>query len=46
MDRLYRRNAEDDQRNRAMIFDDVSDSDSIDDGTACDGDSGGPTQGD
>jgi hypothetical protein len=46
MDRLYRKNAEDAERIRAMIFDDVSDADSIDDGSACDGDSGEPTEGD
>jgi len=46
MDRLYRRNAEDAERIRAMIFDDVSDADSIDDGSACDGDCGERTEGD
>jgi len=46
MDRLYRGNAEDAQRIRAMTFDDVSDADSIDDETTCDGDCGEPTEGD
>jgi hypothetical protein len=46
MDRLCRRNAEDAERIRAMIFDDVSDADSIDDGSACYGDSGEATEGD
>ena len=40
MDRLYRRNVEDAERIRAVIFDDVSDAESIDDRLACDGDSG------
>jgi hypothetical protein len=43
MDGLCHRNAKNAERVHAMIFYDVSDADSIDDGTACGGDSGEPT---
>ena len=47
MDRLYRSNAEGAERIRAMILcDDVSDVDSIDGGTECDGNYVEPREGD
>jgi len=47
VDRLYRSIAEDAERIRAIIVsDEVSDDDSIDDGTECDGNYVEPTEGD
>jgi hypothetical protein len=46
MDRLYTADAKDTQRIRAMMSDEASDDDSIDDGTECDGAYVEPTEGD